>query len=513
MKKDKRIQKFQNRTFLFVLFVFAQINLFAQTKIYHEPYRPQVHFSPAAHWMNDPNGMVFYNGIYNLFYQYYPDSTVWGPMHWGHATSTDLIHWQEQPIALYPDSLGFIFSGSAVVDKANTSGFGVGGKAPIVAIYTSHNMEAGRAGKTDFERQCIAYSLDGGKTFTKYNNNPVLPNESGSRDFRDPKVMWFEKEKKWVMILAVKDHVSFYSSPNLKNWTHESDFGNTLGAHGGVWECPDIFPLQYRGKEVWVVIVNINPGGPNGGSGTQYFTGQFDGKKFTPDDSDITKWMDYGADNYAGVTWSNVGNRHILLGWMSNWLYANKVPTSTWRSANTLPREMALKEIGSKLYVTSMPVKELNSIATPVVSLNNSKAGDEIGAKTKTINTAYRVTISADKLDDISFTFSNASGEKLVAGYNKKNNQYFIDRTDAGQSDFYKNFAEKHTAPRLSNDDKMNFTFIIDAASIEMFADDGVTVMTEIFFPKSLLNQIQISSPSHQPIEKIQIDKLSSIWK
>ena len=513
MKQYQSLQTKTNKLLLLAGFVFAQISLFAQSQLYHELYRPQVHFSPAAHWMNDPNGMVYDNGVYHLFFQYYPDSTVWGPMHWGHATSTDLMHWQQQPIALYPDSLGYIFSGSAVVDKDNTSGFGSNGKTPLVAMYTSHNPKAEREGKNDFERQCIAYSLDGGKTFTKYSNNPVLPNESGSRDFRDPKVMWFEKEKKWVVILAVKDHVSFYSSPDLKSWTHESDFGNSLGAHGGVWECPDIFPLQHNGKEVWVVIANINPGGPNGGSGTQYFTGNFDGKTFTPDDSNTTKWLDYGTDNYAGVTWSNTGNRRILLGWMSNWLYATKVPTATWRSANTVPRELSLKEVNNKLYVTAMPVKELNTIATPLATLSNVKADGNILAKTKAIATAYRVTVSANKLDDVSFTFSNADGERLVAGYDTKNNQYFIDRTAAGKSDFYKNFATKHSASRLSNDNKMNITFIIDAASIEMFADDGVTIMTDIFFPKSLLNRLQISSPTHLPIQTVQIDKLNSIWK
>ncbi len=498
--------------FVFTSFLFMQIGAIAQGKPYNELYRPQIHFTPPAHWMNDPNGMVYNDGIYHLFYQYYPDSTVWGPMHWGHAISTDLIHWKHQPIALYPDSLGYIYSGSAVVDKNNTSGFGKDGKAPLVAIYTSHDMVAERAGKNDYERQCIAYSLDNGKKWTKYENNPVLPN-GGSRDFRDPKVMWFEKNKKWIMILAVKDHVSFYSSPNLKNWTHESDFGSSLGAHGGVWECPDLFLLQHNGKEVWVAMVNINPGAPNGGSGTQYFTGHFDGKTFTADDANDIKWMDYGTDNYAGVTWSNTGNRRIFLGWMSNWNYATKVPTSTWRSANTVPRELSVKEVKNKLYVTSMPVKELNTIATPFKTLTHIKADNYKVADTKNINTAYRVTVSANQLTNFSISFSNISGESLVAGYDKNSNQYFIDRTKTGESDFNKEFAAKHTAPRLADEAEMNITFIIDAASIEMFADDGLTVMTDIFFPKSLLNEIQISSPDHLQIQKLQVDKLKPVWK
>ncbi|HZF66021.1 MAG TPA: glycoside hydrolase family 32 protein, partial [Chitinophagaceae bacterium] len=232
-----------------------------------EPYRLQFHFSPKEKWMNDPNGMVFYNNIYHLFYQYNPNSTVWGPMHWGHATSSDLVHWKHQPIALYPDSLGTIFSGSAVVDWQNTSGFGREGKVPLVAIYTNHDHVGEKAKRSDFQVQSIAYSLDEGATWTKYNNNPILLNP-GIKDFRDPKVIWHEVSRRWIMALATKDRVSFYSAPDLKNWTKESEFGERLGAHGGVWECPDLFPLNHRGQELWVLLVSINPGGPNGGSAT-----------------------------------------------------------------------------------------------------------------------------------------------------------------------------------------------------------------------------------------------------
>jgi len=247
----------------------------------NEQYRPQVHFSPAANWMNDPNGMVYYKGIYHLFFQYHPSSSIWGPMHWGHATSIDLIHWKHEPTAIYPDSLGTIFSGSAVVDKNNTSGFGKKGQAPMIAIFTHHNSQGERAGKNDFQNQSIAYSLDEGKSWTKYAGNPVLKNP-GITDFRDPKVMWFEEGKKWIMTLATKDHITFYSSKNLKQWIKESEFGSAIGAHGGVWECPDLFSLNYQGKKIWVLLVSINPGGPNRGSATQYFTGSFDGKTFSP---------------------------------------------------------------------------------------------------------------------------------------------------------------------------------------------------------------------------------------
>ncbi|MEY4375598.1 MAG: hypothetical protein RJB26_148, partial [Pseudomonadota bacterium] len=244
-------------------------------------YRPAFHFTPQAHWMNDPNGMVFVNGEYHLFFQHYPEDTVWGPMHWGHAKSRDLLHWEELPIALYPDERGWIFSGSVVVDTANTSGFGRDGIAPWVAIFTHHDGAGEKAGRVDIESQSLAYSLDGGTTWTKYAGNPVLPSP-GTRDFRDPKVFRHGPSGRWVMSLATKDRITFFSSANLKEWRKESDFGVALGAHGGVWECPDLFPITFEGKTRWVLLVSLNPGGPNGGSATQYFVGDFDGKNFTP---------------------------------------------------------------------------------------------------------------------------------------------------------------------------------------------------------------------------------------
>ena len=294
-------------------------------------YRPLFHFTPKQGWMNDPNGMIYLNGQYHLFFQHYPDSTVWGPMHWGHATSSDLVQWKEQPIALYPDSIGMIFSGSAVLDKNNTSGLGRGGIAPLVAIFTQHFMPGEKAGRTDFQNQSIAYSLDEGKTWTKYAGNPVLKTPN-LKDFRDPKVIWHAPTQKWIMSLAVADHVEFYSAPDLINWTKESEIGKNLFAHGGVWECPDLLHFNLNGKTIWVLLVSMNPGGPNGGSATQYIVGDFDGHVFKPFSADI-KWMDYGPDNYAGVTWSNTPGRSVFMGWMSNWLYAAKLPTAPWRGA------------------------------------------------------------------------------------------------------------------------------------------------------------------------------------
>src|SRR2546421_4306358 len=325
-----------------------------------EMFRPRVHFTPSAHWINDPNGMVYYKGIYHLFFQYHPYSSVWGPMHWGHATSTDMIHWKREPIAIYPDKLGTIFSGSAILDVNNTSGFGQNGKPPLVAIFTQHDADGEKAGRNDFQNQSIAFSIDHGKTWTKYAGNPVLKNP-GITDFRDPKVMWYKPQKKWIMTLATKDRITFYSSRNLKDWKKESEFGETVGAHDGVWECPDLFTLDDNAKKIWVLIVNLNPGGPNRGSATQYFLGDFDGNKFTPYDT-VTRWIDYGPDEYAGVTWSNTGDRKIFLGWMSNWLYANVVPTKSWRNAMTIPRELKIMHTGEDILVASEPVKELDAI-------------------------------------------------------------------------------------------------------------------------------------------------------
>ncbi len=478
-----------------------------------EQYRPLIHFTPKTHWMNDPNGMVYHKGIYHLFFQYYPDSTVWGPMHWGHATSKDLMHWAEQPIALYPDSLGLIFSGSAVVDKNNTSGFGKKGQVPLVAIFTHHSMEGEKAKRNDFQNQSIAYSLNDGKTWTKYAGNPVLRNP-GITDFRDPKVMWYEAQKKWVMTLATKDRVTFYSSPNLKDWTKETEFGEILGAHGGVWECPDLFALDDNGKKVWVLTVSINPGGPNKGSATQYFLGDFDGKTFTPISTD-TKWIDYGTDDYAGVTWSNTGSRKIFLGWMSNWQYARDVPTIKWRSATTVPRELKLKHIDKELFLTSQPVAELVSIQSkPVIAENiNIAKGIDLAKKIGTVTFPCRINFSIEKTNYFSISIKNDLGEKLVIGYDKKENQFFIDRTKSGKTDFEKGFAARHTAPRLSNNRNMNFTLILDVSSVELFADDGLTTMTDIFFPNKPYNQIHLQSAGNTVIKKLEYGKLSSVLR
>jgi fructan beta-fructosidase len=478
---------------------------------YNEPHRPQIHFSPKEHWMNDPNGMVYYKGVYHLFYQHYPGGTVWGPMHWGHATSKDLIHWQHQPIALYPDSLGYIFSGSAVVDYKNTSGFGKNGKVPLVAIFTRHDPKGEKEGRNNYQNQSIAYSLDEGKTWTKYSLNPVLRNP-GIKDFRDPKVSWNEVANKWIMTLATLDCITFYSSPNLKDWTKESEFGKEVGAHGGVWECPDLFSLNYQGKKIWLLIVKLNPGGPNGGSATQYFVGDFDGHQFKPFATD-TRWLDYGPDEYAGIIFSNTGNRKIFLGWMSNWQYAEVVPTEKWRSATTVPRELSIKKAGEKFLLASKPVSELNNLSAPPLNFKNIVATDfNLTSKTGKITGPARIKLSSDEIKDFTITLSNSTGQKLVLGFDKSSKQYFIDRTASGKTDFEKGFAKRHMAPRFVQSKNFDLTLIIDNASVELFADNGLTVMTEIFFPDEDYSDIRIQSKDKLNIRTLEFSKLQSIY-
>jgi fructan beta-fructosidase len=477
-------------------------------KAYDEQYRPQVHFSPEAHWMNDPNGMVYYQGTYHLFFQYYPGASTWGPMHWGHATSGDMVHWQQQAVALYPDSLGFIFSGSAVVDSNNTSGLGKNGIIPLVAIFTQHDTSRAKALTNTFQNESIAYSLDSGKTWVKYAHNPVLKNP-GISDFRDPKVCWYAPGKKWIMTLATKDRVTFYSSPNLKDWAKESETGSNFGAHGGVWECPDLFALDYKGKKVWVLMVSINPGGPNGGSATQYFTGQFNGHGFIPYDT-ATRWVDYGPDDYAGVTWSNTSKRKIFLGWMSNWDYAQVVPTTVWRSANTLPRELGLKKTNGAFFITSQPIRELDVLIKDTKTVKTLK--DSAYSYNATVSTPLKVLLTTSKTESFAVVFSNDAGEKTLLGYDRQANEYYIDRSQSANIHFFKKFGVRHSAARIGGADDIQMEIYADASSFELFADGGLSVMSSLVFPSKPYNKVEIHQDADSVVKTFSVFQLKSIW-
>jgi len=475
-----------------------------------ETYRPQFHFSPKKGWMNDPNGMVYFNGKYHLFYQHNPAATVWGPMHWGHATSKDLMHWEEQAIALYPDSLGTIFSGSAVVDRDNTAGFG---KNAMVAIFTHHNHKIEETKTGLHQYQSLAYSLDEGKTWTKYKGNPVLPNP-GIWDFRDPKVMWHEATKQWVMTLATKQSITFYGSRDLKSWNRLSEFGEGIGAHGGVWECPDLFKLTVNGMTKWVLLVNINPGAPGGGSGTQYFVGQFDGKTFIAEHKE-TRWLDYGADDYAGITWSNTGDRKIFIGWMNNWEYANLVPTKAWRGATTIPRELSLKRVGNAFYLSSVPVKEFAAITSKAVVLRNVdvKGKYNLSGKIAPFNGKYKLDLTTTSEADFALQFGNAEGDELIVGYDKANQSFYVDRTKSGILNFSKNFARKTVAPRIVKGGNLSLTVILDVASVEVFADGGLSVLTDTFFSNGVLDQLHVQAAKPLTFQKIQYAEIQATIK
>lgn len=491
---------------------------------YSEQHRNQIHFSPDSMWMNDPNGMVYYDGEYHLFYQHNPDTNVWAPMHWGHAVSTDLVHWEHLPIGLYPDSLGMIFSGSAVMDHENTSGFGSKENPPMIAIYTYHDMEAANAGVVEHQTQAIAYSLDKGRTWTKYEGNPVVENP-GIKDFRDPKVFWHEASEKWVMILAAQDRVMLYGSPNLKDWEYLSEFGENSGAHGGVWECPDLFALDVEGKQdarKWVMLLSINPGGPNGGSSTQYFVGDFDGKEFNWEE-EKTKWIDWGKDNYAGVTWSDIpeeDGRRIFIGWMSNWEYANIVPTKQWRNSMTLPRKITLTENNGDYRLLFTPVKEVQKLRAEKMADIQDKLVTEKEPFKQDISVPAeiisRFTLKENsqfgKASEFGFAFSNSKGEEKVITYNTAEQKLVINRKKSGLTEFSEKFPVLQDAP-LKSDGSLNLHIFVDKASVEIYADNGERVMSSIMFPSEDYNQNKaFTIAGNVYIESMEIYELNSIW-
>ncbi len=441
----------------------------------HEQYRPVYHHTPAYGWMNDPNGMFYKDGVWNLYFQHNPYGSQWENMTWGHSTSTDLVHWEYQGDAVEPDALGTVFSGSAVVDKDNTAGFG---KGAIVALYTS-------AGEN--QTQSIAYSTDNGKTFSKYEGNPVVT--SNVPDFRDPHMFWNEDIKKWNMILAAGQQMNIYSSDNLKEWKLESSFGLEYGNHGGVWECPDLMKLKVRGtdKEKWMLICNINPGGPFGGSATQYFIGDFDGHKFTCESKpEVTKWMDYGKDHYATVTFDNAPEgRHVALAWMSNWQYANQVPTMQYRAGNSIPRDLGLFEYKGETYCSVIPSKEMTAARSKKAS--------------KVISDVCEMVV--DLKGDAVITLSNDKGEKVVMNYDAKTETFSMDRTQSGKTDFSNEFAAVTKAPTYG---KLNqLRIFIDKSSIEAIDAEGKMAMTNLVFPAKPYNKVTIKGKAKYQIYTI----------
>ena len=421
-----------------------------------EKYRPLYHHTPKRGWMNDPNGMFYKDGVWHLFYQYNPYGSMWGNMHWGHSSSTDLVHWKDEGVALAPDAWGTMFSGSCVTDNGN-----------IVAMYTTSRPTPFGG---DVQAQCIAFSKDNGKTFRKYEGNPVLTAEE--KDFRDPRPFWNEDIKAWNLILAVGQEMRIYSSPDLKEWKYESSFGKEYGCHGGVWECPDLFPIGQPKK--WVLICNINPGGPFGGSATQYFVGQFDGHKFTCEHQD-TRWMDYGKDHYATVSFCNApDNRRTVMAWMSNWQYANQVPTMQFRSANSVPRDLGMFEYKGEFYVSVVPSKEMLSLR---------------GDKAKQPTEACEIVVDVKKQAEI--VLSNAKGEQIIMRYDAAKQTFSMDRTRSGDVSFSADFPCVTEAPTYGTVKQLRI--FIDRCSVEAFDAEGKMAMTNLVFPTEPYNNIKVT--------------------
>lgn len=442
-------------------------------------YRPLFHQTPQWGWMNDPNGMFYdeQKGVWHLYYQHNPYGSRWQNMTWGHSTSKDLLHWEHQPYALEVDVVGAIFSGSCVVDKNNTAGFG---ENAVVAFYTT---------AAESQTQSMAYSLDGGMTFTKYHANPIMV--ADIPDFRDPKVWWNEQTSEWNMALACGQEMRFYASKNLKDWTFLSAFGEGVGCHGGVWECPDMLRLPVRGTNEykWVLLCNINPGGPFGGSATQYFVGEWDGKIFTPasDNGEVlTKWMDYGKDHYATVSFAHAPeNRTTVMVWMSNWQYANDVPTMQFRSANALPRDI-------DLYRDSEGIYRIGVKASPeVAALKGKVVGKGTTVKTVPATAVIEVEVSNSKRP-ATITLSNEKGEEVVMTYDFQAQTFSMDRTKAGLSDFSRDFAAKTTTPLFVSAKKHKVIIYLDKCSIEAFDAQGNWAMTNLVFPTTPYNQLSV---------------------
>ncbi|MCV9888761.1 glycoside hydrolase family 32 protein [Metabacillus halosaccharovorans] len=487
---------------------------------YTEKYRPQFHFSPEANWMNDPNGMVYFEGEYHLFYQYHPKGTTWGPMHWGHAISTDLVHWEHLPIALKPDEHGMIFSGSAVVDWNDTSGF-FNGQPGLVAMFT--HADTYPDSERPRQRQSIAYSNDNGRTWVTYEGNPVISDESIT-DFRDPKVFWHKETNKWVMILASGQTVRLYTSKNLKDWEFASEFGDGYGSHEGVWECPDLFELpvdEDSNQKKWVLFLSIGDDPRyEEGSRTQYFIGEFDGETFTNDHTpETTLWIDKGRDNYAGVSWSDIPHedgRRIYLGWMSNWRYANVTPTKEWRSAMTIPRVLSLRTMEEGIRLVQKPIQELQNIREKSIQMTNQTIipSENIVSNIQGNTLEIIAEFEIGEASEFGFKVCKSKQEETVIGYDVIQQRLFIDRTNSGKSDFNESFVGKHEGDLAPyHNQKVKLHLFVDWSSVEVFGNNGELVLTDLIFPDQNSKDLELYTVGGDvKVKTLEIHTLKSIW-
>jgi sucrose-6-phosphate hydrolase SacC (GH32 family) len=449
-----------------------------------EPLRPRLHFTPSRNFMNDPNGLVFLDGEYHLFYQHNPEGDRWGHMSWGHAVSRDLLRWEHLPLALREENGIMIFSGSAVVDANDTSGLCGGSPSScIVAVYTGHGH-----GK---QTQNLAVSRDRGRTFRKYEGNPVI--DLSRDDNRDPKVFWHAPSKRWILVSVLADEhkVRMFSSPDLKSWEALGDFG-PAGATGGAWECPDLFPLPVDGDPGnvrWVLQVDVNPGGRVGGSGGQYFVGGFDGRHFANANPDTTTlWVDYGKDFYASQSYNGLPDRRVWIGWMSNWLYANDEPTSPWRCVQSLPREVGLRSLPEGIRLVQTPVRELDALRSP-------EARRVSKAETLPGTAEIQVEVAPGDWSEAGFRLANAAGEEVLVGLTASPLEVFIDRRRSRRTPFHEGYPERHAGPVRWKDGRIALRVIFDRTTLEVFANDGETVLSDRVYPTRELDRIE---PLHE---------------
>ncbi|MDN0054117.1 GH32 C-terminal domain-containing protein [Bacteroides caecigallinarum] len=493
-------------------------------------YRPEYHHTPLYGWMNDANGLVYKDGEYHLYFQYNPYGSKWGNMHWGHSVSKDLVHWQHLDPAIARDTLGHIFSGSTVIDKNNSAGYG---KDAMIAFYTSASDEHGQI-------QCMAYSNDNGRTYTKYEKNPILTPFDGLKDFRDPKVFWYEPAQKWYMIVSADKNMRFYSSTDLKQWEYLSQFGEGYGVQPNQFECPDFIQLPVDGNKdnmKWVMIVNINPGCPFGGSATEYFIGDFDGKEFKCDtDKSVTKWLDFGKDHYATVCFSNTGDRIIAVPWMSNWQYANVTPIRQYRGANALPRELSLYTKNGEIYMAANVVKETEALRKSTRNIESLSVEGEtvIDSITDGLNSGVELEmdIVPGKAQTVGFDIMNAKGEKTKIYLDLKSGRAVMDRTESGLIAFGEkaepHFKENHDRRKTESINYINdfalgtwaplslcegksyhLNVFVDKCSVELFVDGGRIAMTNLVFPTEVYNSLRFYTEGGKAeVKNLSIHKL-----
>lgn len=465
---------------LFLIYVFGA-NLYAD-----EPdlRRPVFHFTPPKNFINDPNGLVFLGGEYHLFYQHNPEGDRWGHMSWGHAVSRDLVRWEHLPIALREEDGIMIFSGSAVFDSKNSSGFGTAEIPPMVAIYTGDGHKK--------QTQNLASSLDQGRTWKKFTGNPVL--DLNSNSFRDPKVFWHKPSSRWIMATVMADErkVRLWGAKDLKSWEKLSDFGPS-GSTKGVWECPELFeaPVEDGSGSRWILKVDVNDGAPFGGSGGQYFVGHFDGKEFRSEGKGGEPlWIDYGKDFYASQTWNDApGDRPVWLAWMNNWQYANEIPTAPWRGAMTIARSVALRKTDDGFRIVQEPVTGLKNIRHRHQKLEAREipVGETRLDNSKIEGLSMEILAEFEEGDADEFGLKVRCGtdEETVIGVDRRAGTVYVDRTRSGAVSFSPHFAGRHSAPLAKTDGKSptRLHVLIDATSVEVFADGGRVVLTDQIFP------------------------------